>query len=177
VSEDAEKQVEYLIQVAAIPKDDRVYLDESGIHEYLYKSHGYSRKGQKIWTAVSGRRYQRQNFVAAKVGKEIIAPALFNCNCDTAVFDCWVENFLIPCLKPGQVVIMDNASWHKSAKCEKMIEDAKCRILFLPAYSPQFNPIEKFWAHFKRLIAKLLPNCDSLSDAVAAAFCNVCQLI
>lgn len=62
----------------------------------------------------------------------------------------WLKDFLIPELKPGQVVIMDNATFHKSEESQKLIERAGCRILFLPAYSPDLNPIEVFWANFKK---------------------------
>ncbi|CAL7961061.1 hypothetical protein MIDIC_240056 [Alphaproteobacteria bacterium] len=60
-----------------------------------------------------------------------------------------IEIFLIPALKPGQAVIMDNVSFHKSQNTRKMIEEAKCYLLFLPPYSPDLNPIEKFLANLK----------------------------
>jgi transposase len=55
----------------------------------------------------------------------------------------WVKDFLLPELKPGQVLIMDNAAFHKSQETKKLIETAGCRVLFLPPYSPDLNPIEK----------------------------------
>ncbi len=62
----------------------------------------------------------------------------------------WLKDFLIPELKVGQVVIMDKATFHKSEESRKLIEKAGCRILFLPTYSPDLNPIEIFWANFKK---------------------------
>ncbi|WP_006297001.1 transposase [Holospora undulata] len=60
------------------------------------------------------------------------------------------RNFLIKKLKPGKVVIMDNASFHKYKRSRELIESVKCSIIFLPPYSPDLNPIEKFWANMKR---------------------------
>ena len=63
-----------------------------------------------------------------------------------------MEQFLIKELKVGQVVVMDNASFHKSQKTLELIESVGCRLIFLPPYSPDYNPIEKFWANMKRWI-------------------------
>ena len=60
----------------------------------------------------------------------------------------------IPQLKPGQVIILNNASFHKSERTKKLIESAKCKLFFLPPYSPELNPIEKFWANFASSKAK-----------------------
>ena len=60
------------------------------------------------------------------------------------LFNRWVEHFLIKELPPGQVVVMDNASFHKSPKTRELIESVGCRLIFLPPYSPNLNPIEKF---------------------------------
>ncbi len=64
---------------------------------------------------------------------------------------------------------MDNAGFHKSEKVKKMIENVKCKLLFLPPYSPELNLIEKFWANLKRLIRKILPNFENLANAVDSA--------
>ena len=77
---------------------------------------------------------------------------IFYGSCNTEVFNNWVENILIKELKIGQVVVMDNASFHKSIKTKELIESVGCTIMFLPPYSPQFNPIEKFWANMKKWI-------------------------
>ena len=71
------------------------------------------------------------------------------------MFNFWILNFLVPRLKPGQVMIMDNAAFHKSELTKNLIEQAKCELVFLPAYSPDLNPIEKFWANLKNKIKKM----------------------
>jgi len=103
---------------------------------------------------MSGKRYQRERFVAGKIMSKIIAPFCYKGTCDTLLFNLWIEKFLVPELDPGQTVIMDNATFHKSQKTKELIESAGCKILFLPPYSPDLNPIEIFWANFKKLIRR-----------------------
>jgi len=82
----------------------------------------------------------------------------------------WLQDFLIPELKPGQVVIMDNATFHKSEESKKLIETAGCRILFLPAYSPDLNPIEIFWANLKKAVRANLEKVKTLAEAIDFSF-------
>jgi len=119
---------------------------------------------------MSGKRYQRESFVAGKIMSKIIAPFCYTGTCDTLLFNLWVEKFLVPELQPGQTIIMDNATFHKSQKTKELIESAGCRILFLPPYSPDLNPIEIFWANFKKLIRKNLERIKNLSQAIDKSF-------
>lgn len=91
-------------------------------------------------------------------------------HCDTDLFEAWVERYLVPELCPGQIVVMDNASFHKSQHTQDLIEQAGCTVLFLPPYSPDFNKIEKFWARLKQHLRKALSAFDALWDAVDDAF-------
>ena len=100
----------------------------------------------------SGKYYLRTNIVAGLTGNKSIAPFVSHGACNTELFNDWVEQFLIKELKPGQTVILDNASFHKSLKTKELIESVGCRLLFLPPYSPDLNPIEKFWAKMKRWV-------------------------
>lgn len=95
---------------------------------------------------------------------------VFNGSCTTELFNSWVENFLIKELKAGQFVVMDNASFHKSAKTKELIESVGSKIVYLPAYSPDFNPIEKFWANMKRWIKQQIEEHLSLYDVISAFF-------
>lgn len=119
---------------------------------------------------ISGKRYQRESFVAGKVGSRIIAPFCYQGTCNTDLFNYWVEHFLVPELVPGQVVILDNATFHKSYKSKELIESSGCRILFLPPYSPDLNPIEIFWANFKRTVKEKIKQVKDLSEAVNVSF-------
>lgn len=156
--------------IANYEPDNLVYIDESGIDSYLYYPWGYGLRGQQIYGEVSGKRYARESFIAGKNGNKIIAPMCFDGTCNTDVFNAWLTQVLLPVLKPGQVIILDNASFHKSAKTKNLIESAGCELLFLPPYSPDLNPIEKFWANFKAKIKAIINNFDKLSDAIDYAF-------
>lgn len=95
---------------------------------------------------------------------------VFNGSCNTKLFETWVEKILIKELKPNQVVIMDNASFHKSKRTKDLIESVKCKVVFLPPYSPDLNPIEKFWANMKKWIKEKITQFDELYDALVAFF-------
>lgn len=73
---------------------------------------------------------------------------------------------LLPNLTSGQVLILDNASFHKSVESQKLIEAAGCKLLFLPPYSPDLNPIEKYWANMKNKVREVLPKVKTLADAL-----------
>jgi transposase len=165
-----EKQIKYQEAIKDIPKENLVYIDESGIEMNICKERGWSKKGEKIVGKKSGKYYERTNIIAGYNNKEAIAPVVFNGSCNTRFFEAWVEQFLIKELKPGQVVVMDNASFHKSEKTKELIESVGCKLLFLPPYSPDLNPIEKFWANMKRWIKSEITKFDKLYDALARFF-------
>ena len=101
---------------------------------------------------------------------------VFNGSCDTLLFEAWVEKFLIKELKPGQVVIMDNASFHKSERTIELIESASCKIIFLSPYSLDLNPIKKFRANMKRWIKQQIEIFDHLFNSIYFFFGKLCQL-
>lgn len=107
--------------------------------------------------------------IAGLLGKKLIAPWMFEGYTDADVFNTWVEKVLLPELPPGYTVILDNARFHQSAKTVELIESAGCKILFLPPYSPDLNPIEEWWAILKAKIKTILPNLDKLEQAIEIA--------
>jgi isftu1 transposase len=86
------------------------------------------------------------------------------------LFNFWLENFLLPALGPGYTLVMDNAAFHKSEYTKILIKNAGCQLLFLPPYSPDFNPIEKFWANLKAKIKKIIGRFSTLAEAIDEAF-------
>jgi transposase len=87
---------------------------------------------------------------------------VFNGSCNKKLFETWVEKFLINELKSNQVVIMDNAAFHKGKDMQNMITESGHILLYLPTYSPDLNPIEKKWAQAKKLRRSLQCNIDQL---------------
>lgn len=150
-------------------------MDESGVEECLHKNRGWSLRGVPIQGEISGKKYGRESFIAGKIGERIIAPFCYKGTCNTQVVNTWVERVLLPVLKPGKIVVMDNASFHKSAKTRQLIESAGCKLVFLPPYSPDLNPIEKFWANLKNCLKEIIHNFQSLSAALDFLFQQICN--
>lgn len=167
-----EKRRAYQELTKDIPKEDLVYVDESGMEEGSCKEYAWSEKGNPLQGKRSGKTYKRLNIIGALNNGNSLAPFTFYGSCNTEIFNLWVEKILLPELKPGQVVILDNASFHKSKKTREIIENAGCRVIFLPPYSPDFNPIEKFWAKMKKWIRNMIRNFDSLYQTLSCFFCS-----
>lgn len=147
-----------------------VFVDEAGVddtHDYAY---GYCHHSERFHALKLGHRTERISMVAGWSDRQIVAPMTFKGYCNTLLFDAWVETTLVPALKPGQVVVIDNTSFHQSARTRELIEQAQCRLLFLPPYSPDLNKIEKFWARLKQYLGKTISHFSSLWDAVDDAF-------
>jgi len=98
-----------------------------------------------------------------------------NAGTSADVFLVYVEQVLVPELRPGDVVVMDNLSAHKGAQVRRLIEAAGCELLFTPPYSPEFNPIEEAWAKLKDIIRRARNRTrDTFDHAVAQAMKMVC---
>ena len=165
-----EKRKQYREAIKNIEPEKLVYIDESGIDMSICKDRGWGKRSEKLSGKKSGKYYQRTNIIAGYVNHQSIAPMVFNGSCNTKLFEAWVEKFLIRELKSGQVVIMDNAAFHKSQKTKDLIESVGCRLIFLPPYSPDLNPIEKFWANMKRWIKRKISHFTQLYDLITQFF-------
>jgi len=139
------------------------YLDECGVDHRLYREYGRSLRGARIYQEVSGKRRERTSIIAAARQGKLVAPAVFQGSCDTAMVDTYFEKVLLPVLPSGSVIVLDNARFHQSPTTQKLVEDVGCRLLFLPAYSPDLNPIEHLWAAFK---TRLRQDLSSATDPV-----------
>ena len=146
-------------------------MDEAGIDDSEDYAYGYSLKGQRFHALKRGSRTTRVSMIAALNRKVLKAPMTFEGYCNTRVFESWVEQQLVSTLIKGQTVILDNASFHRSKKIEKMITEAGCYLLYLPPYSPDFNEIEHHWFPLKNKIRKNIPHSSTFREAVDQAFC------
>ena len=129
-------------------------------------SYGYSLQGERLYALKSGRRQGRINMIAAWCNGELFAPFTVEGACNRNVFELWLSNCLISNLKPGQILIIDNASFHKGGRIEQMIEEAGCEVWYLPPYSPDLNKIERCWSWLKSRIRHQLKDFDTLRDAI-----------
>ena len=137
-----------------------------------------------FWTvwAPRGERYRAeapfggwktQTFIAGLRCHGLVAPWIVDRAMNRHIFDVYVETQLAPTLSKGDVVIMDNVAFHKSAKAEALIRDRGAWVLFLPAYSPDLNPIEMAYSKLKALLRK---RAARSFDAVCQATGQICEL-
>ena len=145
-------------------------MDECGIDTYLYREYGYAPRGQQVFGPISGHKYKRCGIVAAKMGDKILAPFQYSGTMNSTLFEYWFTQQLLPSLEKGTVIVMDNASFHSKSRLISVAQNAGYKLFFLPPYSPELNPIEKFWAWLKRFLQNILPFSPSFDDALFAAF-------
>lgn len=148
------------------PPEDIVYIDESGVDEYYDREYGLAPRGEKIYGEVSGKRYKRLNVVSGQCGAEKLAPYTYSWNTTGAWFEVWFEWWLCPLLSSNKVIVMDNATFHRKARLEKIASFYGLRIIWLPPYSPDLNPIEHLWANLKNWLKSFAHLFDSIQNAV-----------
>ncbi len=163
---DEAKRAEYLTQIATIDPKDIVYADEAGMDSRDDYAYGWNERGKRFHALKSGRRLGRVNMIAAYCSRQLMAPFTIEGACNRIVFEIWIETCLIPTLKPGQWLVIDNATFHKGGQIERLIEQAGGKVLYLPPYSPDFNKIEKCWSWIKSRIRHCLSQFDCLRDAM-----------
>lgn len=121
------------------------------MHQDLYRPNARSPRGERVYADVEDKRFApRISVIAAYMQGQIQAPLRFEGYTDSRVFDIWIERCLVPVLRPGLVIVLDNATFHKSRRTRQLIEAAQCQLLFQPAYSPDLNKIEPQWATLKQ---------------------------
>ena len=130
------------------------YLDECGVDHRLYREYGRSPRGERLYQAVAGKRRERTSIISASQQGKLVMPLVFQGSCTTEVVDAYFEQVLLPELPTGSVIVLDNARFHQSPTTQRLVETAGCQLLFLPAYSPDLNPIEHLWAAFKTHLRK-----------------------
>lgn len=129
-----------------------IFLDESGAKTNMTRLCGRAPKGERVVASTPHGRWQTTTMMAALRLDGRTACMTLEGATDTESFRAYVEVVLLPTLEPGDVVVMDNLSPHKSDPTLALIAQAGAQVLFLPAYSPDLNPIEKMWSKIKALL-------------------------
>ena len=144
-----------------------MFLDESGIATDLIRRYGRSRRGTRLPDQAPHGRWQSHTFVAAVRLEGITAPGVIDGPIDGVSFLAYVEQILVPTLRPGDRVILENLTVHHDAAIRIVIEQTGATLRFLPPYSPDFNPIELCFAKLKAVLRAARPR----------AFDAICRVI
>ena len=131
-----------------------VFIDETWAKTNMTRTHGRCAKGQRLVDKVPHGHWKTLTFLAALRCDAITAPFVLDGPINGDWFLAYVEQVLVPTLKPGDVVVMDNLGSHKGKAVRRAIRQAGAHLLFLPPYSPDLNPIEQVFAKLKTLLRK-----------------------
>lgn len=159
----------------ALPAHDLVFIDETWIATNMARRSGRCEKGERLKAAIPYGHWKTTTFLAGLCHDGVIAPLVLDGPINGEIFRAYVEQFLAPALRTGQIVIMDNLPSHKVAGVREAIEAAGAKVCYLPRYSPDFNPIEQFFAKFKALIRKAAARTVETLWAAVAAILNAIE--
>ncbi len=151
-----------------------VFIDESGIQKNMTRRYGRIIGGERLRESAPGGHWDSTTIISSvRLNGEIAALTLDGAT-DAVAFQTYVENLLCPTLGTGDIVIMDNLSSHKVAGIREAIEAAGATLLYLPPYSPDYNPIEMMWSKIKAYLRKTKARTtDALENAISNAFDSI----
>lgn len=129
-----------------------VFLDESGVRTDLVRRYGRGQRGERVIDSAPDSRWHTTTFLAALRVTGLTAPAVFDGPIDGESFLAYIVQVLAPTLRPGDIVVMDNLSCHKSPAVRRALDQVGAALWFLPKYSPDFNPIELCFAKLKSIL-------------------------
>ncbi|ATE64731.1 hypothetical protein COO09_15855 [Rhizorhabdus dicambivorans] len=118
----------------------------------MTRTHGWGDRGRPLIAKVPHGHWKTLTFIAGLRHDGIVAPCVIDGPINGDSFTAWVEQFLIPALEPGSIVIIDNLGSHKGSRVRRSLRAAGIKLLFLPPYSPDLNPIEQVFSKLKRLL-------------------------
>ena len=134
-----------------------VFIDETWAKTNMAPAHGRCRRGERLVARVPFGHWKTSTFLAALRCDGVTAPAVFDGPINGRSFTAYVEQILVPTLRPGDIVVLDNLGSHKGKAARNAIEQAGAELRFLPPYSPDLNPIEQVFAKLKTLLRRVAP--------------------
>lgn len=153
--------------MAATPAETIVFLDETSTQTVMTRARGRAPKGDRVIGHVPRNHGHNITCLTAISATGVVAPCVFERSLDGAVFTQWVEDWLLPALPPGTTIVLDNLSVHRNPAVRAAVDKAGCQLRFLPAYSPDFNPIELVFAHLKTHVrGRAARTFDAVVDAI-----------
>lgn len=144
-----------------------MFVDETGTTTSMARLRGWGQKGKPLLGKTPHGHWMTSTFVAGLQHDGLLAPMLIDAPMTGRIFQQWLTDHLIPELAPGSIVVCDNLPAHKVAGVRQCLEAAGMGLLYLPPYSPDFNPIEQVFAKLKALLRRAAPRCfDAICDAL-----------
>jgi transposase len=145
-----------------------IFLDESGVSTQMTRRYARAPRGVRVHETTPEGNWKILTILGAMSVRGMIATMTIEAATDAEIFLAYLDHVLCPALRPGDVVVMDNLSSHKVAGVRERIEAVGAELLYLPPYSPDFNPIEKAWAKLKQLLRNAKARtADALEQAIA----------
>lgn len=166
---DEDARARFVEQMAGVDPARLVFLDETGTTTAMIRRRSRAPRGQRAHGRVPRNRGTVTTLIAALCAAGMAAAMTIEGATTAAAFDVYIQRVLAPTLTPGQVVVLDNVAAHKSARARRFIEAAGCQLVFLPAYSPDLNPIEEAFAKLKALLRAAAARTHLALDAAIAA--------
>ena len=176
----AVRRAEWKVRQAGLDPDRLVFIDETWVKTNMTRPRGRSLRGTRLVAKTPHGHWKTTTFLAALRTCGLTSPLVVDGALNGDVFLAYVRQQLVPALHAGDLVIMDNLSSHKKAGVREAIEAAGARLLYLPPYSPDFNPIEQAFSKFKwlvksaaqRTVTGLWTRCGQLLDAFPESECR-----
>ena len=151
------RRAAWLLDQPALDARRLVFLDETWAKTNMTPTYGRCRRGERLIARAPFGHWQTSTFLAALRWDGLSAPAVFDGPINGCSFTAYVEQVLVPTLRPGDIVILDNLGSHKGKAVRDAIEQAGAELRFLPPYSPDLNPIEQVFAKLKTLLRRAAP--------------------
>ena len=134
-----------------------IFLDESGARTHMKRLYGRAAKGERLVDTMPGGHWRTTTMISAIRTGGVATAMVTEGATDATVFRGFVEHFLVPALRRGDIVVMDNLSSHKVSGVREAIESVGAQLWYLPPYSPDFNPIEQAWSKVKSVLRSITP--------------------
>ena len=158
-----EKRVAHAARMPGLDPAKLVFLDETGANTKMARRYGRAPRGERLVDAIPHGHWKTTTFVAALRADGLTAPMVIDGAMNGDLFVAYTQQVLVPTLRPGDIVLLDNLSSHKRVAAVRAIEGAGCSVVYLPPYSPDYNPIELAFAKIKaRLRAAELRTIDKI---------------
>jgi transposase len=154
--------------------EDLIAIDEMGVVTGMSRAYGYAPQGERAFSSEPAAKGTRLNVIGALSSEGFLGGLEVTGSVNGDVFEAFIEQIVVPHLRPGKVVILDNVPFHYREGIRDTIESTGARTLFLPAYSPELNPIEECWSKVKAWIKKCAPRTvKALQEAITEAIQQV----